>query len=152
MLASRCGKYGAASMSVFRPRHMSAINRAVPSEVVMPRPSWPVANHSRLFAALGPISGNLSGVAARCPAHMRMATSSITPGRNARCATHHVLHQPHLHVRVLDIELTRGTDQHLPGLPRLDIEGDRLAVGSVCAFQVAQFDQLVVHEIRDTGR
>ncbi len=37
------GKYGAGSIAGVRPRIASVISSAVPSDVVMPSPSWPAA-------------------------------------------------------------------------------------------------------------
>ena len=39
----RAGEYGSAGMAGSRPRMASAMSSAVPSEVVIPSPSWPAA-------------------------------------------------------------------------------------------------------------
>src|SRR5712692_8471072 len=51
---------------------MSATRCAVPSEVVIPRPSCPVARYTLSRPRQGPMKGSLSAVAARKPVHVRI--------------------------------------------------------------------------------
>ncbi len=82
-------------------------DRPVPSDVVMPRPSWPVASHTRSLARLGPINGSLSGVAARCPVQERMASKLVNPGRYS-VARRSIRYENHMiHRAVFNIKLTR---------------------------------------------
>src|SRR5487761_1997057 len=57
-----------------------AINSAVASEVVMPRPSWPVASQRVLSLESGPMRGSLSGVAARKPVQTRRILRALMVG------------------------------------------------------------------------
>ena len=74
-----------------RSNSKSASNRPVPSEVVMPKPSCPVASQMRSLTMLGPMIGNLSGVAARWPVQVRMAESFPRRGQIFQRAPQHAV-------------------------------------------------------------
>ena len=80
MLPVRAGKYGSTGISVVPPVICATNNRAVASEVVIPRPSCPVARYSVESSGHGPIKGSLSGVAARNPVHTRIAEVCASAG------------------------------------------------------------------------
>ena len=52
----------------------------MPGAVVIPNPSCPVARKRFSWPGQGPISGSLSGVAARKPVQVRIAESALSPG------------------------------------------------------------------------
>ena len=83
-----------------RPRHMSAINRAVPSDVVIPRPSWPVANHTQAVRRAGPDQRQLVRRRRAVSGPHANGHQVDHAGQIRRCAADHLLHQPHLHVGV----------------------------------------------------
>ena len=101
----------------------------------MPSPSWPVASHTRDSPPTGPISGNLSGVAARWPVQMRIANRSVIAGRYNDRSLDHLIHQPHFDIGCFHVELPRRTDQHLAGLSRLNVKGDRFTVRGMALFK-----------------
>src|SRR5512146_2947607 len=80
---ARMGANGSQGMAVGRPAIWSAMRRAVPSEVVMPRPSWPAAIQSPGVDSQRPISGSSSGVAGRNPVQQRMTGARDNAGRKS---------------------------------------------------------------------
>lgn len=58
----------------------------------------------------------------------------------------HSIEDDLIDLRVLDIELARGTEEHLAGFARLNVEGDGIATVAMGAFQVTELDDLMAHE------
>ena len=112
----------------------------------MPSPSWPVARYSRGSAGHGPISGSLSGVAARKPVQVRIAESCADVRHVLLRPLQHAAQHVRLDGAVLSAELARRTQQHLPGPPRLRVEGHRIGGGRVGALQIAELHQHCAHE------
>ena len=95
-----------------------------PSEVVMPNPSCPVARNSDSSSGQGPISGSLSGVAARNPVQTRIAERAPISGRY-HCARSIIAARIScVHCRILRAELPRGANENLPRFARLHVERD----------------------------
>src|SRR4029079_13464302 len=72
----RDGRYGSIGMAGSRPTIRLVINAAVPSAVVMPRPSCPAAMYVFFCVGDWPIYGKLSRVDGRDPVHIRSADNS----------------------------------------------------------------------------
>ena len=100
-------------MAGLLPPIKSASSCAVASEVVMPRPSCPVARKTVSSSAEGPINGSLSGVAERNPVHERSMESDGNDGQKLGGALQHTGHYLFIHFPSLDTVLARRTDQQL---------------------------------------
>ena len=79
-LAEPCREIRGDRNFVARPLKSADSSSAVASEVVMPRPSCPVARKIVSSPGHGPMSGSLSGVAARWPVQVRMMEQEARPG------------------------------------------------------------------------
>ena len=142
------GSAGRASdrSALARPRIASAIRRAVPSDVVMPRPSCPAATKSPGAPSTGPISGRLSGVDGP-KARPRPDRAQPRERRHElQRAADHAVADPPVDAGLEADELARGAEQHLARRARLEVEGDRLGRGRVRALEVPELDELVAAE------
>ena len=74
------GRYGSIGIAGFSSLSTAATRAPVASDVVIPRPSWPVASHIVSSSGDGPINGSLSGVAARKPVQTRIAFREAIDG------------------------------------------------------------------------
>ena len=50
--------------------------------------------------------------------------------------------------RAIRVELARGANQDLAGFARLNVECNRIFTGAVSAFEIAEFDDLVMNKSR----
>ncbi len=97
------------------------------------------------IVARGPMSGSLSGVAARKPVQVRMAERSGEAGHVFDGAMEHAREHVRIDGGVLGAELARRANEQLAGLARLHVEGDGIGGDGMRALQVAEFDQLMAH-------
>ena len=86
----------------------------VASEVVMPRPRVRSPGTGAGSAVVGPISGSLSGVAARKPVQVRIVVSSRQPRHVLFAAPQHAREHRRFDRRVSLAVLPRRAEQHLP--------------------------------------
>ena len=121
----------------------SASNCAVASEVVMPRPSCPVARKTVLSSAEGPIKGSLSGVAERKPVHVRWMVSDGNAGRYSAARSKMRASICVLHFPALYTILAGGPDKKLAVRSGLHIAGYGISGCDVSALQISELDYLV---------
>ena len=115
-------------------------------EVVMPRPSWPVASQMRSLPMLGPISGSLvrrgGAMAGPDPDGWKAPPARADiPARGE-----HAVENAESTAASSCVILARGANQHLPRFARLDVEGHRVLAHRMGAFQIAQLHNLMMHK------